>query len=109
MSLPSADRMADRLVEAVRALPPKDGRRMIAVAGPPSSGKSTIAERLAAYNAKATGSSMRVPIAMVLIEPLDLDKGEVTDKGSVNQRAVLRERAGLVDHLYEEGGDVIRA
>jgi feruloyl-CoA synthase len=71
--------------------------------------REAIAERLAAYNAKATGSSMRVPIAMVLIEPLDLDKGEVTDKGSVNQRAVLRERAGLVDHLYEEGGDVIRA
>lgn len=71
--------------------------------------REAIAERLAAYNAKATGSSMRVPIAMVLTEPLDLDKGEVTDKGSVNQRAVLRERASLVAHLYKEGDDVIRS
>jgi feruloyl-CoA synthase len=68
-----------------------------------------ISERLATYNAKATGSSMRVPIAMMLTKPLDLDKGEVTDKGSVNQRAVLRERADLVAHLYEEGDDVIHS
>ena len=71
--------------------------------------RDAVSERLAAYNAKATGSSMRVPIAMVLVEPLDLDKGEVTDKGSVNQRAVLRERADLVARLYEEGPEVIRS
>jgi feruloyl-CoA synthase len=34
--------------------------------------------------------------ALVLAEPLSFDRGEVTDKGSVNQRAVLRERADLV-------------
>lgn len=35
--------------------------------------------------------------------------GEATDKGSVNQRAVLRERADLVARLYEEGPEVIRS
>lgn len=68
-----------------------------------------IAERLGAYNAKATGSSMRVPLAMMLVEPLDLDKGEVTDKGSVNQRAVLRERSDLVRAIYEDDPRVIKA
>ncbi len=68
-----------------------------------------IAERLGAYNAKATGSSMRVPLAMVLVDPLDLDKGEVTDKGSVNQRAVLRERAELANALYGDDPRVIHA
>ena len=29
-----------------------------------------------------------------------LDAGEVTDKGSINQKAVLRNRAGLVEALY---------
>jgi feruloyl-CoA synthase len=36
----------------------------------------------------------------VLEEPLSLDRGEITDKGSVNQRAVLRHRAHLVEELY---------
>ena len=29
-----------------------------------------------------------------------MDKGEMTDKGSINQRAVLKNRATLVDELY---------
>ena len=29
-----------------------------------------------------------------------MDKGEMTDKGSINQRAVLKNRAALVDELY---------
>ncbi|MAM63525.1 feruloyl-CoA synthase [Maritimibacter sp. UBA3975] len=70
---------------------------------------AAISARLAAYNAKATGSSMRVPLALILTEPLDLDKGEVTDKGSVNQRAVLRERADVVQALYGEGDGVIHS
>jgi feruloyl-CoA synthase len=40
---------------------------------------------------------------MVMVDPLNLDKGEVTDKGSVNQRAVRAHRANLVADLY--GGD----
>jgi feruloyl-CoA synthase len=37
----------------------------------------------------------------LLREPPSIDKGEVTDKGSINQRAVLTHRAALVDALYD--------
>ncbi len=70
--------------------------------------REAIGARLSAYNKTATGSSMRVPQAMVMIEPLDLEKGEVTDKGSVNQRAVLRHRADLAEALYTDDPRVIR-
>ena len=39
---------------------------------------------------------------MVLDEPPSIDRGEITDKGSINQRAVLEHRAGLVEALYAE-------
>jgi len=48
------------------------------------------------------GSSMRVERVAVLREPLSMDAGEVTDKGSVNQAAVRRHRAALVEALYAE-------
>ena len=71
--------------------------------------RAKLAELLAAYNSSATGSSLRVPRAIVLTDPLDLDKGEVTDKGSVNQRAVRNHRAGLVVQLYKGGEFVIES
>ena len=49
---------------------------------------------------EATGSSNRIVRAMLLEYPPDLDHGEVTDKGSINQRAVLERRAALVEELY---------
>jgi feruloyl-CoA synthase len=51
---------------------------------------------------EATGSSTRIARALLLEEPPSIDAGEVTDKGSINQRAVLRTRAGLVAKLYAE-------
>lgn len=68
-----------------------------------------VAERLAAWNRVAGGASLRVPRAMVLAEALSLEAGEVTDKGSVNQRAVRARRAGLVADLHAGRGPVIRA
>jgi feruloyl-CoA synthase len=38
----------------------------------------------------------------VLAEPPSIDRGEITDKGSINQRAVLAHRAALVEALYAE-------
>ena len=35
-----------------------------------------------------------------MAEPPSMDKGEMTDKGSINQRAVLKNRAALVEALY---------
>lgn len=57
-------------------------------------------ERLALFAGLATGSSTRIARAMLLDTPLSIDRGEVTDKGSVNQRAVLEHRAPLVEELY---------
>jgi feruloyl-CoA synthase len=54
--------------------------------------------RLASFS--STGSSNRIARAMVLEEPPSLDAGEMTDKGSINQRAVLARRAALVEELY---------
>ena len=56
--------------------------------------------RLGAFAGTSTGSSNRVCRAMLLAEPPSLDAGEMTDKGSINQRAVLDRRADLVAELY---------
>jgi feruloyl-CoA synthase len=40
--------------------------------------------------------------AMLTDTPPSLDAGEATDKGSINQRMVLKNRAALVDELYAE-------
>ncbi|HEY2137370.1 MAG TPA: feruloyl-CoA synthase [Xanthobacteraceae bacterium] len=58
--------------------------------------------RLQRLASAATGSSNRVTRAMLLTEPPSLDAGEITDKGSLNQRAVLAARAALVETLYAE-------
>ena len=56
--------------------------------------------RLKSFAEKSTGSSNLIRRAMVLEEPPSLDAGEMTDKGSINQRAVLARRAALVEELY---------
>jgi len=56
--------------------------------------------RLTAFASTSTGSSNRVCRAILLAEPPSLDAGEMTDKGSINQRAVLERRADLVAELY---------
>jgi len=61
--------------------------------------------------AQSTGAVNRVTRAMLLAEPPSIDLGEITDKGSINQRAVLKARAELVDDLYatQPGARVIVA
>ena len=54
-----------------------------------------------------TGSSNRIARLLVLDEPPSLDAGEMTDKGSINQRAVLKRRAALVEELYAGSPRVI--
>jgi feruloyl-CoA synthase len=50
--------------------------------------------------ASATGSANRVARLVLLSEPPSIDKGEVTDKGSINQRAVLKHRDALVQDFH---------
>jgi len=53
-----------------------------------------------ALYAAGTGGATRPARLMLLAEPPHIDRGEVTDKGSINQRAVLAHRADLVERLY---------
>jgi feruloyl-CoA synthase len=57
-------------------------------------------ERFTKFLATSTGSSTRITRAVLLDSPLSIDRGEVTDKGSINQRAVLDARTALIDELY---------
>jgi feruloyl-CoA synthase len=52
--------------------------------------------------ASSTGSANRVARLHVLAEPPSIDKGEVTDKGSINQRAVLKHREALVQAFHDD-------
>jgi feruloyl-CoA synthase len=56
--------------------------------------------RLNSFARTSTGSSNRVCRAILLEEPPSLDAGEMTDKGSINQRAVLSRRTAQVGELY---------
>ncbi|WP_293867523.1 feruloyl-CoA synthase [uncultured Alsobacter sp.] len=62
--------------------------------------RTAIAEKLAAFARESTGSSNRVTRVMLMAEPASIDANEMTDKGSLNQRAVLARRAAFVDALY---------
>ena len=66
-------------------------------------------ELLRSFAAQSTGSSNRIRRLLVLEEPPSLDAGEMTDKGSINQRAVLQRRAARVEELYSDSPKVIRA
>lgn len=62
--------------------------------------RATFAARLKTLHAQSPGTSTRVKRVLLLAEPPSMDKSEMTDKGSINQRAVLANRAALVDELY---------
>jgi len=61
---------------------------------------AALRERLLRLAAASTGSSTRIARAMLIDTPLSIDRGEVTDKGSINQRAVLEHRGALIERLY---------
>jgi feruloyl-CoA synthase len=61
-----------------------------------------IARRLDAHGRANPASSTRIERAMLLAVPPALDRGEITDKGSINQRTVLQHRESLVTQLYLE-------
>jgi feruloyl-CoA synthase len=62
--------------------------------------RSEFQVRLSALAKQNPGSSTRVCRAVLMSELPSLDAGEMTDKGSINQRAVLARRAALVEELY---------
>jgi feruloyl-CoA synthase len=62
--------------------------------------RAKVKERLTAFARESTGSSNRLTRVLLMDEPPSMDAGEMTDKGSINQRAVLGRRANLVKELY---------
>ena len=49
---------------------------------------------------EGSGAASRIARALVMGEPPSIDRDELTDKGSINQRAVLRNRAAQVEQLH---------
>jgi feruloyl-CoA synthase len=90
--LPSATRLAEGLT-AGTPLP------VVASHGEVRAWAQRLLDDLAA---KGTGGSNRIVRALLLEEPPSIDAGEITDKGSINQRAVLKRRADQVEALYAD-------
>jgi feruloyl-CoA synthase len=64
--------------------------------------QTAMQKMLNALSQTSTGSATRIARALVITEPPSIDKGEITDKGSINQRAVLKERDALVQAMYAD-------
>jgi feruloyl-CoA synthase len=63
---------------------------------------------LASFAAASTGNSNRIAAAIVLDTAPSIDAHEITDKGSLNQQAILKNRRNLVDELYSASARTIR-
>lgn len=61
-----------------------------------------ITDRLAGLSARATGMSSRITRALVMAEPPSVAAGEITAKGSLNNRAILQRRTDLLGRLYDD-------
>jgi feruloyl-CoA synthase len=59
-------------------------------------------EHLNSFASASTGSTTRIERAILLDTPPSIEAQEITDKGSINQKTVLRNRAALVEDLYRE-------
>ena len=71
--------------------------------------RTALGEKLAQAAKSATGSAARVRRAVVLQDAPSFDRGEVTEKGSLNQRAMRSNNEELIERLYadEPAADVI--
>ena len=67
--------------------------------------RSAFQQRLSSFVAKNPGSSTHVQRAILLDAPPSLEAREITDKGTLNQAAVLKNRASLLQLLYGEDAD----
>jgi feruloyl-CoA synthase len=64
--------------------------------------RNVFQERLDTFAVLNRSNSMRIVRAILLDVPPSMEAREITDKGSINQSAVLKNRAELIDELYEE-------
>ncbi|MEA2284628.1 MAG: feruloyl-CoA synthase [Solirubrobacteraceae bacterium] len=92
-------------VAALAWLDPGEARRVCGSAGDVALDDPRLRAHLAACLGRINedaGSAARIERLLLLAEPPDLDAGEITDKGYVNQRAVLERRADDVARLFGE-------
>ncbi len=86
-------------VRALSGLPADTAMADVLASAPVIARFQTIIDNLAQA---ATGSANRIARMCLLAEPPTIDRGEVTDKGSINQRAVLTHRAETVKALHDD-------
>ncbi|SFW99815.1 feruloyl-CoA synthase [Marinospirillum alkaliphilum] len=87
-------------VEALRELPGAKADASLAELISSPAARTWLQDLLQEVNLEARGSSSRVAWACLLADSPSINKGEVTDKGSINQRAVLQHRAAKITALY---------
>ena len=71
--------------------------------------RKSIQDLLNKLEQRSTGSANRVTRAIFATDLPSIDLGEITDKGSLNQRAILKYRAALVEELYAGSSRVLTA
>jgi feruloyl-CoA synthase len=64
--------------------------------------RDALRDRVRRHNATAEGGSTRIAGGLLLAEPPSIDANEITDKGYINQRAVLERCEALVELLYRK-------
>ena len=79
-----------------------DGAACVPAAG---DWRAALGDKLRAYNRAVGQPSLCVRRAIVAGEPPSIDAGEITDKGYLNQRAILTRRADVIARLYGDDGD----
>jgi feruloyl-CoA synthase len=89
-------------VDAARKLNPALAKATEAELASSQAVRDAVREALDRLALQATGSSNLVARAIVLDSPPAMDANEMTDKGSINQRAVMEARATLVEDLYTD-------
>ena len=107
---------ADRAFIGALVFPDLDGLRALSGLGADAAPERLFADarvvaefrsRLRSLAEASTGSSTLIRALLLVDPPPSLDSGEMTDKGSINQRAVLRIRAAAVEELYRGSPAVI--
>ncbi|MGJ4946059.1 feruloyl-CoA synthase [Bradyrhizobium sp. HKCCYLS1011] len=87
-----------------------ENREYIAVLGIPTDARGAsdpdvherLRSKLAALARDAGGSAQRVLRFAFLTAPLSIDRGELTDKGAISQRTILRRYVDVIDTLYAD-------
>ena len=86
-------------VRQLAGLPPDAALADVLASEPVQAHFQTVVDELARTS---TGSANRIARLCLLADPPTIDRGEITDKGSINQRSVLTHRADTVAALHED-------